>query len=90
MVDHSPSVEALARKIAFWHGQKMIYRNRDGMQTVASSHGYGNWGHSPDRYAEQHWKEYNSAAEMILREMVPKPPAPTTNWMFHLLTRLKP
>jgi hypothetical protein len=64
-------IEAMARKIAFWHGQKMLYRNRDGMQTVASSRGFGNWGDSAERYADRHWHEYTSAAEQILQE---KPP----------------
>jgi hypothetical protein len=65
----------MARKIAMWHGQKMIFRDRDGMQTVASSRGYGHWGDSPQRYAERHWQEYTSAAEMVLRER-PLSPAP--------------
>ena len=72
-------IEAMARKIALWHGQKMIYRNRDGMQTVASSRGFGNWGWSPEDYADRHWHEYTSAAEQILKDkpLICETPIPT-------------
>ena len=71
MTDTAAEIERMARKIALWHGQKMIYRNRDGMQTVASSRGFGNWGWSASDYADRHWHEYTAAAEQILKE---KPP----------------
>ena len=71
-------IEAMARKIAFWHGQKMLYRDCDGMQIVASSRGFGHWGDSPDRYADRHWQEYTSAAEQILEEKPPTCDTPTS------------
>lgn len=57
-----------AKLIAMWHGAQMIYRDRNGMQTVASSHGYGHWGDSPERYAAVHWQEYVSAAQAVLSQ----------------------
>lgn len=72
MMSKNTEIERIAKLIAFWHGQKMIYRNKDGMQTVASSHGYGNRGDSPDQYMHAHWQEYTSAAERILEEFQAK------------------
>lgn len=62
------TVEELARKIAFWHGQKKVENG----QTVAALHGYGSWGHSPERFADFHWHEYASAAEIILSDLKSK------------------
>jgi hypothetical protein len=59
------TVEDLARKIAFWHGQRIVGQ----YDTVASSHGYGLWGHSPEKYAENHWREYTAAAQAILSDL---------------------
>lgn len=54
--------EIIAREIAFWHGGHITGPTR----TIASDHGYGSWGHSPERYAERHWREYIGAAEQML------------------------
>lgn len=59
------TVEQLAKKIAFWHGQKKVVNG----ETLAARHGYGSWGHSPMGYAENHWKEYTSAAEIVLSDL---------------------
>jgi len=59
------TVEGLARKIAFWHGQRIV---REGA-TVAAHAGYGSFGGSADKYAENHWREYTSAAEEILADL---------------------
>ena len=69
MSECSPEVEAMAKKIAFWHGQKMVYHDRNGNQTVASSRGFGHWGDSSDRYMHAHWHEYTAAAREILKEI---------------------
>lgn len=66
MAEIAPDIEELAKIIAFWHGQKMLYHDRDGTHTVASSRGYGRFGDSTDRYMHAHWQEYTSAAEAIL------------------------
>jgi hypothetical protein len=54
--------EIIAREIAMWHGSAITGVTR----TVASDAGYGNWGHSPDRYADGRWREYIGAAEAML------------------------
>lgn len=54
--------EIIAREIAFFHGAQMIVGN----QTLAATRGYGSWGHSPEKYAERHWREYVGAAEAML------------------------
>ncbi len=59
------TVEGLARKIAFWHGQKKV---RNG-ETWAEMQGFGSWGTSPERYASARWKEYEAAAEIILADL---------------------
>jgi len=59
------TVEGLARNIAFWHGQRITRGN----ETVAAQHGYGSWGHSPKKYADNHWREYTSAAEAVLADL---------------------
>lgn len=59
------SVEGLARKLAFWHGQRIIGPT----ETIASRHGYGSWGHSPEKYSDNHWREYTSAAEIVLADL---------------------
>jgi hypothetical protein len=60
------TLEDMSRLLAHWHGQKMIYHNRDGSQTVASSRGFGHWGDASDRYADKHWQEYTSAAGVVM------------------------
>jgi hypothetical protein len=57
--------QQLAEMVALWHGQKLTHTNREEMQTVASSRGYGRWGDSSSRYAERHWQEYTSVADFI-------------------------
>lgn len=64
--ERKPPDETLARQIAFWHGQKIVYRDpREGPKTVAAMAGYGNWGHSPDKYSSAHWQDYTSCAEFV-------------------------
>lgn len=69
MTDVSPEIERSARAIAQWHGCKIIGHWDGETQTLASKHGYGHWGHSPDRYAENHWREYTAVAEFMAEEM---------------------
>lgn len=62
-------IEQLARLIAFWHGQKITIiqsRDRGGALTIAAQRGYGKWSHSPQRYADAHWREYRDAAEAAI------------------------
>lgn len=54
--------EIIAREIALFHGGAMIMGN----ETLAARYGYGSWGHSPERYANDHWREYIGAAEAML------------------------
>lgn len=54
--------ELIAREIAMWHGSHITGPTR----TVAADRGYGSWGHSPERYADSHWREYIGAAEAML------------------------
>lgn len=54
--------EIIAREIALFHGSAMIVGN----QTLAATRGYGSWGHSPEKYADDHWREYIGAAEVML------------------------
>lgn len=61
-------VEKLAKLIAFWHGQKMVVNSK----TVATLHGYGQFGDSSERYMHAHWQEYVSAAEAVIREFEPE------------------
>ena len=61
--------EKAARLIAQFHGSAMVYRDAGGMHTVASMKGYGNWGHSPEKYAERHWHEYRVAASALMEAL---------------------
>lgn len=54
--------EIIAREIAMYHGSAMI----KGSETLAATRGYGSWGHSPEKYADDHWREYRGAAEVML------------------------
>lgn len=72
--------ERIARQIAYWHGQKMLYRHNGESHTVASKAGFGHWGHSADDYADGHWPEYVAAAEAVITELEdPPPPQPTAS-----------
>ena len=65
--------EDLARLIAHFHGAHMVMR-RDGVtETVASLRGYGHWGHSTERFAAAHWREYLYAAKAVRQALVPVP-----------------
>ncbi len=57
--------EKLARSAAFWHGQKMVV----GRQTLADRKGFGSFAASAHRYADQHWGEYLSVADMIIEQL---------------------
>jgi hypothetical protein len=58
-------LEKIARVIAHFHGSKIVV---DGA-TIAARRGYGSFGHSSESYANNHWKEYEQAAEAV-REMI--------------------
>lgn len=59
------NIRKIAHDLAMWHGSK-ITLHRDGENlTVAAQHGYGSWGHSPTRYADNHWRAYTAAAEYV-------------------------
>jgi hypothetical protein len=59
----SAYIERIARVIAHFHGSKMIVNN----ETVAARRGYGSFGHSSEVYANNHWKEYEQAADAVLQ-----------------------
>ena len=64
--------EELARMIAVWHGSRMVGSDRESqMQTVASRHGFGRWGHSPGVYAQRKWEEYQNAASAVREALAP-------------------
>lgn len=62
MAEQKTGTEIIAREIAFWHGATMVVGNK----TLAATRGYGSWGHSPEKYADDHWREYIAAAEAML------------------------
>lgn len=76
MSDVSEEVKRLSLSIAMWHGQKMVCVNRDGTQTVASLAGYGNWGYSPTKFADNRWEQYTGVANFVLdllsKQIVPR------------------
>ena len=57
--------EIIAREIALYHGSAMIV----GGKTLAATRGYGSWGHSPEKYADEHWREYIGAADVMLERI---------------------
>lgn len=61
-LDPKTGTEIIAREIAMWHGSHITGATR----TVASDRGYGSWAHSPEKYADKHWREYIGAAEAML------------------------
>lgn len=54
--------EIIAREIAMWHGSHITGPT----STIASRHGFGSWGTSPEKYADRRWREYIGAAEAML------------------------
>ena len=57
--------EAVARKIAFWHGAALAYIKPGGeWMTTAKIYGCDR----PETYAERHWKDYMQAAQAILED----------------------
>ncbi len=62
MTEGKTGTEIIAREIAMWHGSHITGPTR----TIASDRGFGNWGHSPEKYADRHWREYIGAAEAML------------------------
>lgn len=65
------AVEKLARQVAFWHGQKIVYHKPgEGAMTVASMHGYGKWADAADRYARDHWQQYRAIAENVVAPII--------------------
>lgn len=70
MTEPTIAEERIARSLAFWHGQKIVYRRPDGEAiTVARlrSERYRHWSAGPENYSEGHWREYIEAARAILR-----------------------
>lgn len=61
-IQYKTGTEIIAREIAMWHGSHITGPTR----TVAADRGYGSWGHSPEKYADNHWREYIGAAEAML------------------------
>ena len=60
-------VEKIARRIALHHGSAYEWHvPGEGSKTVAAMRGYGSWGDSPSRYAEQNWQKYRGAAEAMI------------------------
>ena len=54
-------IEDIARRLAFWHGLKIVREGR----TVTDSADSGEWGDSPRTYAHTHWQDYTAAAEYV-------------------------
>lgn len=65
MAEERTGTEIIAREIAFWHGSRITGPTR----TIASDRGYGSWGNSPEKYANNHWREYINAAERMLERI---------------------
>jgi len=58
--------EIIAREIAMWHGSAVIMRRDGESHTVASMAGFGHWGHSAQKFADRHWRQYIGAADAML------------------------
>jgi hypothetical protein len=60
--------ERIAKLIAQWHGQKIVFHTRQGGNvTVAATRGFDSgWSWETDRYVEAHWNEYVPAARALL------------------------
>lgn len=60
--------ETFAKLIAYWHGQKPLYRKDGETVTVANQRGcaWGWDGAHLERYVERHWHEYVDAARAVL------------------------
>jgi hypothetical protein len=61
-------IEKLAKLIAYWHGQKVLFIHPvDGKVTVAGFRDNNRSGFPEvtDRYTAIHWEEYTSAAERV-------------------------
>jgi hypothetical protein len=59
--------ERLARLIAFWHGQRIVFFREGRAMTVAGSRGFSSgFAHETDRYVESHWREYVDAARAVM------------------------
>jgi hypothetical protein len=72
MTQPQPTIaeERIARLIAYWHGQKMVYHHSGKSMTVAALRGYDSgWAWEVDRYADARWREYVPAAEAIIQEV---------------------
>ena len=54
-------IEDIARRLAFWHGLKIVREGR----TVTDSANSREWGNSPRTYAHTHWQEYTAAADYV-------------------------
>ncbi len=59
--DVRPSVEYYARKMAFWHGQKVVMVRNGQKETVASLSVGDHWGD-----ADRNWHQYMGCAEYIM------------------------
>lgn len=70
-------IEQLARTIALWHGQKIVYiaprtARGGGPRTVAAMHGFSSgFAWENERYVEAHWQEYLPAAKAVLATFEP-------------------
>lgn len=58
----APTVEQVARMLAFWHGQKISGPTR----SIATDHGFGAHGGATSDYSDAMWKRYDAAAEYVI------------------------
>lgn len=76
-------VKRVATAIAHAHGGQFLHLAPDGegMQTVASAAGFGNWGYSPEKYAEVKWDKYLLQARFAIQAMrEPTPEMVEVGW----------
>lgn len=65
--DPTIAEERLARLMAFWHGQKIVFRRDGQTMTVAGSRGFSSgYAYETGRYVESHWREYVEAARAVM------------------------
>jgi len=60
-------LERLARDLAFWHGQNLVYKTPEGKsRTRAQMHG----GQTPEEYSQTHWREYDECAQYVMEMLL--------------------
>jgi hypothetical protein len=69
MTEPTIAEERLARSIAFWHGQMILYRRPDDGAAITVARLRNEryvWAGGAMDYADRHWREYVPAAQAML------------------------